>query len=193
MRDETLDLTIAHAEAPTLLRNLETGNSAAQVEVYVRLTERLVRAGASCVVVTSIAGHFCIDAFKKVSPLPVIDMIEAVNLAVEKRGLRRLGILGTLTVTQSHFYGGLSGTEIVVPHEGVIHDVHEAYVTMAAAGEVTPAQRGVFDATCDWYMQNTDIEGILLGGTDLALVYDAASEEYPIVDCAGIHVDAICS
>jgi aspartate racemase len=48
----------------------------------------LVAAGAECVVVTSIAGHFCINEFKAVSPLPVVDLIVEVCAAVEKRGLK---------------------------------------------------------------------------------------------------------
>jgi aspartate racemase len=70
-----LELTIVHADAPTLLSNLPSNDTTAQVAIYTRLTNRLVAVGAECVVVTSIAGHFCIDAFKAVSPLPVVDMI----------------------------------------------------------------------------------------------------------------------
>jgi hypothetical protein len=63
-----LELTIVHADTPTLLSNLASNNAAAQVAIYVRLTKRLVAAGAECVVVTSVAGHFCIDEFKVSSP-----------------------------------------------------------------------------------------------------------------------------
>ncbi len=66
-RNSALDLTIVHADAPTLLRNLASNDVAAQTSIYARLTARLVSAGAECVAVTSIAGHFCIDAFKAIS------------------------------------------------------------------------------------------------------------------------------
>ena len=42
-----LDLTIVHADTPTLIANLTTQNKAAQVEIYMRLTARLVAAGAN--------------------------------------------------------------------------------------------------------------------------------------------------
>src|SRR5579863_2446822 len=63
-----LELTIVHADTPTLLANLASNDAAAQVAIYTSLTNRLVAAGAECVAVTSIAGHFCMDAFKAVSP-----------------------------------------------------------------------------------------------------------------------------
>ena len=102
-KQAALDLTIVHADTPTLLGNLASNNAAAQVAIYMRLTKRLATAGAGCVVVTSIAGHFCIADFKSLSPLPVIDMISEVNRAIEQRGLRRIGILGTRTVMETRF------------------------------------------------------------------------------------------
>src|SRR6266849_1890997 len=103
-----LELTIVHADTPTLLSNLASNDAAAQVAIYMRLTNRLVAAGAECVVVTSIAGHFCIDAFKAASPLPVVDLISEVNRAIEQRGLKRIGILGTRTAMETRFYGGVA-------------------------------------------------------------------------------------
>ena len=100
-----LELTIVHADTPTLVNNLSRNDAAAQVAIYTGLTNRLVSAGADCVVVTSIAGHFCIDAFKEVSPLPVVNIIAEVNRAIKERNLKRIGILGTRTVMETRFYG----------------------------------------------------------------------------------------
>ena len=110
-----LELTIVHADTPTLLSNLASNDAAAQVAIYTRLTNRLVAAGAECVVVTSIAGHFCIDAFKAASSLPVVDMISEVGQAIEKRGLKRIGILGTRAVMETRFYGGVASLDFHGP------------------------------------------------------------------------------
>jgi aspartate racemase len=182
-----LELTIVHADTPTLLSNLESKNPAAQVAIYTRLTNRLVAAGAECVVVTSIAGHFCIDAFKAVSPLPVVDMISEVGQAIEKRGLKRIGIIGTRTAMETRFYGGVTSAEIIPPSGNELDDVHEAYVTMAASA----VQRAVFTASCQRLLRDRSVEAIMLGGTDLALIFNERSTEFPLVDCAGIHVEAI--
>src|SRR5215470_9012235 len=186
-----LELTIVHADTPTLLSNLASNDAAAQIVIYTRLTNRLVAAGAECVVVTSIAGHFCIDAFKAVSPLPVVDMISEVGRAVESRGLKRIGILGTRTVMETRFYGGVASAEIIPPSGQDLDDVHEAYVAMAASGVVTEAQRSVFDAACHRLLKDKGVQAILLGGTDLVLVYDERTSAFPLIDCASIHADAI--
>jgi aspartate racemase len=115
-----------------------------QAQIFARLTERLASAGAGCVAVTSIAGHFCRNEFEALSPLPVVDMIDAVGRAVTARLVRRIGILGTRTVMESRFYGGVTTATVLLPVGTDLEDVHDAYVTMATAGAVTDVQRTIF-------------------------------------------------
>jgi aspartate racemase len=185
-----LQMTIVHADAPTLLANLAADAVADQVAIYLALAQRLVAAGADCIAITSIAGHFCIDAFRAVSPLPVIDMIAEVHEAVRRQGLQRIGILGTRTVMASRLYGAETGATIVPPVGTQLDAVHEAYAAMAAAGAVTADQRRVFEAAAADLLA-AGCEAIMLGGTDLALVFAADTAGFALVDCAAIHADAI--
>ena len=185
-----LELTIAHADTPTLLENLGRDDQAAQAEIFTRLTRRLAAAGANFVAITSIAGHFCIDSFKAQSPLPAVDMITEVNRAVAEGGVSRIGILGTRTVMETHFYGGLTTAVIMPPAAQDLIDVHDAYVAMAASGVVTETKRSVFNRVSKRLL-NEGAQAIMLGGTDLALVYDQQTSEFPVIDCASIHVDAL--
>ncbi len=190
-RQEMLDLTIVHADTPTLLDNLERNDIEAQVAIYSRLADRLVSSGAECVVVTSIAGHFCIDAFKEISPLHVVDMLTEVNEAIKARKLDRVGILGTRTVMETRFYSGISTAEVIPPSGNTLDNVHSAYAEMAASGSVTSSQRTVFDSACKQLFKEAEVDAIMLGGTDLALVYDERQTDFPLVDCAAIHVKAV--
>ncbi len=190
-RKAPLELTIVHADTPTLLGHLASNDVTGQVAIYMKLTQRLVAAGADCVVVTSIAGHFCIEAFKAVSPLPVVDMIAEVNGAIAQRGFARIGILGTRTVMETRFYGGVSTATLIPPEGQDLTDVHDAYVAMAAAGVVTEAQRTVFNRVSQALLSTGGAEAIMLGGTDLALAFNEGDTPFPLIDCAGIHADAV--
>ena len=186
-----LELTMAHADTPTLLRNQARGSVQAQVDIYLRLTERLQRAGIEQLAVTSIAGHFCIDAFKAVSPVPVIDLLEVIRIEVKRRSLRRVGLLGTRVVMESRFYGVLDGVEVIAPVQDLT-EVHEAYVAMASAGVATPAHREVFIRAGLAMTRTAGCESILLAGTDLALVFGKGVESgFDILDCAQAHALAI--
>jgi aspartate racemase len=186
-----LDLTMVHADTPTLLTNQAAGNTQAQVEIYDRLTRRLHVAGARSVAVTSIAGHFCIDAFEKVSVLPVIDLLRVVADGVRARGYKRVGLLGTRGVMASHFYGALSGVEVVAPTGPSLDAVHDAYVTVATTAMCTEGQRqGFFDAGRA-LVEEQGADAVLLAGTDLALAFNGFSAGFPVFDCAEAHVQAI--
>jgi aspartate racemase len=56
---------------------------------------------------------------------------------------------------------------------------------------VTENQRSVFSAVIYRLLGDQGAEAILLGGTDLALAINEQTAEFPLVDCAGIHADAI--
>jgi aspartate racemase len=120
----------------------------------------------------------------------VIDMISEVNRAIAQHGLKRIGILGTRTVMESRFYGGVVGAEIIPPSGSDLDAVHQAYVGMAASGVVTAAQREVFNVVSEKLLHK-GAQAIMLGGTDLALAFNENDSGFPIVDCAGIHAEAI--
>jgi len=186
-----LELTMAHADTPTLLRNQEAGDAAAQVAIYLRLAGGLEAAGARAVAITSIAGHFCIGAFAPLSPLPVIDLLSEVDRALAVRGLRRVGVLGTRAVMRTGFYGAARGAEVVAPAGDVLDAVHDAYVAMASSGAATAEQREVFFSAGRTLVADRGAEAVMLGGTDLALAFAGSDPGFPVFDCAAVHADAI--
>jgi aspartate racemase len=128
-----------------------------------------------------------------VSPVPVIDLLDAVQLEVKRRCLKRVGLLGTRVVMESRFYGVLEGVEVVAP-AGELTDVHEAYVAMASAGVASPAHREVFMRAGQSLVREHGCESILLAGTDLALVFSKGVEPgFDVLDCAEAHAKAIAA
>ena len=190
-RGKPLDLTMAHADSRTLIGNLERNDAAAQVAIFADLAGRLKAAGAEAVAVTSIAGHFCIDALKAVCPLPVIDMIGEVDAALRRRGLKTVGLLGTRAVMESRFYAGLPSVTVVLPDDGELEGVHQSYVDMAIAAQVTEEQRALFFAVGHRLCAEKSAEAVLLGGTDLFLAFDGRDCGFDVIDCAQIHIDAL--
>ena len=186
-----LELTIVHASSATLLPNLQRGDKAAQVEIFLRLANRLRDAGAQAVAITAIAGHFCIEEFKAVSPIQVVDLLQEVKAAVAGMGLKKVGILGTRTVMETRFYGAIDTAEVLAPQGPELDEVHEAYVATAAAGAVTEAQRELFFSAGRRIVAEQGAEAIMLGGTDLVLAFDGRDCGFDIIDCAGIHIDAL--
>ena len=190
-RKAPLHLTIAHADVEIETENLLADNRAAQAAIFAAHTKQLAAAGARCVVIPSVAGHFCIKEFEALSPLPPVNLLDAVAAHMAGLGLRRIGVIGTRTVMASRFYDRLPEVEIVPPPGADMDIVHDAYINIALTGEVVPEQRALFDRMGQRLIAEHGCEAIMLGGTDLSLVYKHEKPPFPYIHCAAIHVDAI--
>jgi len=185
-----LDCTICHADVGEMGRNLAADERSRQAAIFAELIGRMKRAGAEIAAVTSMGGHFCIDQLLPISPLPLVHGIHAVDAAIRKSGLRRIGVLGTRIVMQTQLYGGVSSAELIAPKGDRFGEVGDAYSAMAGIGRVTDEQRRIF-LTAGRELMARGTEAIMLGGTDLFLAFAGRQPPFPLVDCADIHVDAI--
>lgn len=188
---QPMELTIVHAQVSELLRNMTDSAPEQQAQVFRQLTERLQAAGAAAVAVTSLAGHFCIREFEAVSPLPVINAIPELAAELARRNLRRVGLMGTRVVMASGLYGGLSDVEVVVPMGADFDATHDAYITMAMAGQATSAQRSLFFAVGNALSHKQGAEVIVLAGTDMFLAFEGYDCGFPAIDSAEVHVQAL--
>ena len=192
-RGVDLDLTIAHADSPTLLANMAAGDQDAQCQIFERLSSRLKAAGADCVVITSISGHFPVDQFTDVSPLPVINLMTLMREWLHENSFNKVGLLGTKTVMSTAMHGKLTGIDVVVPQGPDLDLVHDTYVDLALSGVPTDQHRDVFFRTGSDLVNLQGAQAILLGGTDLNVAFEGHTPPFDVIDCAGIHIDAIAA
>lgn len=184
------DLTIAHADVRDMVRNLANRDPAGQARIFAGLVQRLKAAGAEAALVTSMGGHFCIKELEAISPLPMINGVEAVAAELARRGLKSIGILGTRLVMETGLYGRLASLQAIVPAGDELQKVHETYGAMANVGRVTEEQCRFFHAA-GRALVDRGAEAVLLGGTDLFLAFQGADPGYPVIDSADIHVEAV--
>jgi len=185
-----LELTIAYASAPEMGRNMTDRRPDKQAEIFARLVHRLKAAGAVAAAVTSMGGHFCIKELEAVSPLPMINGLDPVDAALRQRKLAKVGIIGTRTVMESGLYGRLTSAEVLAPEGEELAQVHQCYSEMAQSGRVNDRQRQAFFAA-GHRLCGRGAQAVLLGGTDLFLAFVGQDAEFPVIDCADLHVDAI--
>jgi aspartate racemase len=187
-----LDLTMVNADAGELIRNFRANARDVQAAAFAGFTRRLRAAGAEVVVVTSIAGHFCIRELEAISPLPVLSIVPAVRSKLDRLGLTRVGLVGTCVAMTSRLYGGLEGYDVRVPPGDDLEATDREYLDMAMTGAVTDHHREFFFRV-GGALHRDGAEAVLLAGTDLCLVFDGRDCGFPTVDCALAHVEAITS
>jgi len=191
--DFRLDLTIVHADVGTLLRNLLAGETRKQADIFADLIGRLAGAGAEIAAITALAGHFCLEDLIPLSPLRVESAIAALDAHLNDTGYSRVGLLGTAAVMRSKLYGGIGGTEIVVPAGDELDAVHEAYAEMAGAGKVSEERRAFFFDIGSRLCSEQGAEAVILGGTDLFLAFGNRDCGFPTIDAAQVHIDRLAA
>ena len=189
--EQPLYLTIAHTSALTLSRNVAAGQVDLQAVEFNRVACQLAAAGAEVVVITSMGGHFCAKEFAALSPLPMINGPDSVADYLKQEGIQRVGVLGTRVVMQTGLYGALSEFDPVAPIGNDLAQVNDDYVAVAIAGAATAGQRERLLAAGERLVREQGAEVVLLGGTDLNLIYDGVELDFRVIDSALVHVDAI--
>ena len=154
------------------------------------IAQKLRAAGAEVVAISSIAGHFCVREFESVSPLPVVDALDAIRRELVRRAIHVVGILGTEAAMTSALFEGLRGFETRVPQGAMFERTDREYVAMARAGHASDAQRAFFYAA-GHSLQQAGAEVVLLAGTDLFLAFDGRDCGVTTLDCATVHIHAL--
>ena len=186
-----LDLTIVNADTNTLLNNLARAAADEQAQIFLTLVERLQAAGADVAAVTSLAGHFCIQQLEARSPLPLINALPVLDRHFDEKAYRRIALLGTRSVMESSLYGQIHSAEVVQMTDTELDQVHEDYVTMAKAGKATDEQSQRFLMMAGKLCRERGADAVALAGTDLFLAFNGVECDFPVVDCARVHINEL--
>ncbi len=152
---------------------------------------RMADAGATIAAIPAVAPHICAPILARLSPVPLVDMIDAVRAELRARNLKRISLMGTRFVMESGFYGRLDGVEIVPPAPHDLTFIHDAYMGIVSAGRIAPADVERLRQIARAMIERHHVEIVALAGTDLALAFDEASAGFPALDCARVHLQAV--
>jgi aspartate racemase len=185
-RGQPLELTLVQADIHTLIRNNLADKRAEQAEIYARLIDRLKAAGAECVAITSLGGHFCFDETVALSSLPLVSAVAPLDAHFAAQGFGTVGLLGTRVVMRTRLYGQLQRTKANVLDDR-IEELGQLYQEMAVAGTCDAATRERF-LQAGAEMMAAGAQAVVLAGTDLNLAFDGQDPGYPVIDALDVHV-----
>lgn len=181
-------------EAGRVFRNLAAGDWAAVGRDLGPAVAELAAAGCQQALLASNASHLAFDVIEPTASIPLIHIVEAARDAAVRAGHRRLGLLGTSFVVESELYPSTmdaADIEIVRPNEREREIVHEIYFGELVHGVIRDESRRTLTAVVAALRDRDAIDGVILGGTELALVLtDPTCAEIPVLNTAQIHVDA---
>jgi aspartate racemase len=180
----------------TKMIELITGNELAAVTEYLLAAiDKLARAGADFAVLASNTPHIVFDEVRARSALPLISIVEAACAETETLGLKQVGLFGTRFTMQATFYRHVfsrAGIQIVLPNEAEQDYIHSHYMDELINGIFLPETKVRLLQIVDQLKERTQVEGIILGGTELPLILrEDEHNGVPFLDTTKIHVKQI--
>jgi aspartate racemase len=186
--EATPALTIVHADIQDLIRNYNADDRQAQAGAYAVHIDRLKAAGADCVAITSLGGHFCFDETVAISSLPLVSAVTPLDNHFAAQGIATVGLLGTEVVMRTGCFGYLQKTRHIAPVD--LDRVGKAYRAMAQAGFCSDSLAQDFRSEGAKLIA-AGADAVVLAGTDLNLAFDGHETGYKVIDALDIHVSVL--
>jgi aspartate racemase len=134
------------------------------------------------------------DDLAQRSPLPLISIVEKTCSAAKARGYKRLALFGTRFTMEGTAYRDLflrHEITVLAPAPEDLDYIHDKYMSELIAGIFLPETRAGLLAVVDRMAQGADIDGVILGGTELPLLLrDPSHKGIPFLNTTRIHCEA---
>jgi aspartate racemase len=176
---------------------MNANNLAGMADYLVDEIGKLARAGATFGLISANTPHIVFDEVAPRSPIPLISIVEATCAAAKGRKLRRLALFGTRYTMQGTFYPRVFSREeieLLMPDPEDQDYIHHKYLNELVSGKFLPETRAGLLAIVDRMEANSDIDGVILAGTELPLILrDSQHNRIPFLDTTEIHCEAAVS
>src|SRR5882757_2361734 len=173
---------------------MEASNLADMAEYLLEEIVKLARAGATFGLISANTPHIVFDEVASKSPISLISIVEATCAAAKVRNLKRLALFGTCYTMQGAFYPKVFSRErieLLTPGPEDQTYIHDKYLNELVSGKFLPETRAGLLAIVARMKANSDIDGVILAGTELPLILrDPEHNGIPFLDTTRIHCEA---
>jgi aspartate racemase len=167
----------------------------ALVDDMLASVRRLAAAGVDFAAMTANTPHIVFDEIAARSPVPLLSIVEVCAREAQRRGLRRLALLGTRFTMEAPFYPDVCaryGIVALPPNDAERAWAHERYIGELLVGEFRDDTRREFVSLVGRLREREGVDGVILGGTELPLLLPVpVIADIPALDTTALHVAAI--
>lgn len=150
----------------------------------------LERAGADFILIATNTMHKVFSRVKNKVKIPLIHIAQPVILKLEELKLKKLFLLGTKYVMEQDFYKELylkNNIDIIVPEKENIEVVNGIIFNELCVGKFSKFSEDKIVQIIDKAIEKENIQGVILGCTELELLIKQNNVSVPIFKTAEMH------
>lgn len=129
--------------------------------------------GCNIIAMACNTGHLLYPDLVKNSQVPFISLVELVCMKAKDRGMKRVGLLATETTIKTELYHKIlkqEKIEVINPDDDFLKKQEDIIRFVVANGETKKFENVLSDMTGK-FIENNNLDGVILGCTELPLVF----------------------
>lgn len=154
----------------------------------------LAAAGADFGALACNTAHIVFEELQAESPIPLVSIVEVTLAEAQRLGIKRAGLLGTAATMKEDFFKKPfieAGIDIVTPFEDEAAAIAQKILDELELGIVKQETVELFCRVVDRMAEDSQIEAIILGCTEIPLVFQGVSLPVTCLDTMEIHIRAL--
>ena len=163
-------------------------------ELLLNACESLKMSGVESIVLCANTAHLFADKLQEKIKIPIIHIGAETSKAVNKQGLKKVGLLGTKFTMEMDFYKNKLkefGLEVIIPEKQETRDYIQFTVKEELGIGYINAETKKNYITIANELVERGAEGIILGCTEIPMLISQNDFKIPIFDTTKIHSQAI--
>jgi len=154
--------------------------------------QKLKKCSVDCIVICANTLHQYVEELEKETGLKVVHIADATAMEIKRKGLSKIGLLGTRLTMEKDFYTkrlSQSGIESLVPAKPEREFIHNAIMNELLKEEFKEETKaGFLKIISD--LEKNGAQGIVLGCTEIPLLIKQKDTHLPVFNTLEIHAKA---
>lgn len=176
------------------IERLQTeGNWQEAARIMVQCAKVLEGAGADFILICTNTMHLMADEVQAAVEIPLLHIADATARAIQKAGLKSVGLLGTRFTMEKDFYRErletTHGLRVITPDDEGREQVHRIIFDELVQGKINKESRDQYLEVIQNLIED-GAEGIVLGCTEIGLLVKQEDVTLPVFDTLEIHAQA---
>ena len=184
-------ILMVHADVRRVMGLAAARESRQLAEYLTGLLRHLADGGAQIGTIPAFAAQICAQELAEMTPLPLINLLDVIVAEVDRRRLQRVAIFGARVTIETKLFGRLQNVDVVSPSSTDVDLVNSIYVRIVEQEQASREDYEKLRALAHTLIDRERLDAILLAGTDLSLVFNPDNSDFPHLDGARTHIDAI--
>jgi aspartate racemase len=184
-------ILMVHADVRRVMTHAAARETRELAAYLAELLGQLADGGAQIGIIPAFSPQICARELAERTPLLLIDLLDVIVDEVRRRQLQRIAIFGARVTVETKLFGRLQNVDVVTPSPTQLDLLNNLYVRIVEDEYASAEDYATLRALAHSLIDRERLDAILLAGTDLSFVFNPANTDFPHLDGARTHIDAI--